>query len=112
MFTAVRRLLLVGVFGGSMYAGWIVWKRRSLPPPRPAPEWSPSPAEPTTTGSAAPIWRDPVDGHCPDGYPVKVNTKSGIFHVPGGRFYDRTVPIRCYPDAPSAEADGYRAATS
>jgi hypothetical protein len=52
----------------------------------------------------------PVDGACPPGYPVKANDNSGIFHVPGGRFYDRTVPERCYADAADAVADGYRAA--
>ncbi len=52
----------------------------------------------------------PVDGQCPDGYPIKANDNSGIFHVPGGRFYERTVPERCYADAHDAEADGYRRA--
>ena len=52
----------------------------------------------------------PVDGECPDGYPVKANDNSGIYHVPGGRFYGRTVPERCYARAEDAEADGYRAA--
>lgn len=55
-------------------------------------------------------WVDPVDGACPDGFPIKANAKSGIYHVPGGQFYARTVPERCYADADSAEADGYRAA--
>jgi hypothetical protein len=41
---------------------------------------------------------------------VKVNARSGIAHVPGGRFYDRTVPERCYATAADAEADGYRLA--
>ena len=43
-------------------------------------------------------------------HPVKANDNSGIFHVPGGRFYDRTKAERCYVDAESAAADGYRAA--
>ena len=51
----------------------------------------------------------PVDGACPAGYPVKV-AASGIFHVPGGRFYERTTPIRCYLDPTGALADGYRQA--
>ena len=37
------------------------------------------------------------------------NTNSGIFHVPGGRFYDTTVLHRCYLDPAAAEADGLRA---
>ncbi len=55
-------------------------------------------------------WVTPVDGDCPPGYPIKANDNSGIFHVPGGRFYVRTVPERCYADAADAEADGYRRA--
>jgi hypothetical protein len=62
-------------------------------------------------GDAAPVrWVAPVDGRCPDGYSIKANDNSMIFHVPGGRFYDRTVPERCYADADAAAADGYRAA--
>jgi len=55
-------------------------------------------------------WVQPVDGACPTGYPVKANHSSHIYHVPGGQFYERTVPERCYTDPQAAEADGYRAA--
>lgn len=55
-------------------------------------------------------WVDPVDGACPDGYPIKAKLKSGIFHQPGGLAYDRTKPDRCYATAEAAEADGLRAA--
>ena len=55
-------------------------------------------------------WVEPVNGDCPDGYPVKANDNSGIYHVPGGRFYDRTVAERCYANADDAVADGYRPA--
>ena len=55
-------------------------------------------------------WVPPVDGTCPAGFPVKANANSRIFHVPGGRFYERTVPERCYTTPQSAEADGYRPA--
>jgi len=58
----------------------------------------------------APNWVVPVDGACPLTHPIKVNTASGIFHVPGGRSYERTVPSRCYAEADDAAADGYRAA--
>ncbi len=51
-----------------------------------------------------------ADGSCPAGYPVKANDNSGIFHMPGGRFYDRTKAERCYSDAEAAIADGYRRA--
>ena len=46
----------------------------------------------------------------PEHHPVKAKLASGIFHVPGGQSYDRTLPDRCYVDAAAAEADGFRAA--
>jgi hypothetical protein len=52
------------------------------------------------------------DGTVPPGHPIKAKDSSGIFHVPGGRFYDRTTPDRCYPTAAAAEADGYRQSKS
>jgi hypothetical protein len=96
------------------------------PAPRPfvATTPAPAPAPTATAHDAAPAaetatddepaadqrWVAPVDGQCPDGYPVKANDNSGIFHVPGGRFYARTVPERCYATAEDAAADGYRRA--
>lgn len=55
-------------------------------------------------------WVEPNEGACPLSHPVKANANSGIYHVPGGRFYERTQAERCYVDAAAAEADGYRAA--
>ena len=63
-----------------------------------------------TTATGAPTWVLPVDGECPEGYPIKANDNSRIYHVPGGRSYARTKAERCYVDAESAAADGYRAA--
>ncbi len=77
-----------------------------------APTWTPVAdigVQATQAVAAAPTWVEPVDGQCPDGYPVKV-AASGIFHAPGGRSYDRTAPVRCYADTTAAEADGYRQA--
>jgi len=106
-----------------------VWQRRSAgaTPHKPEPSWppfepataaaAPAPAAPAASAPAAQTWVDsqmkwvaPVDGGCPDGYPIKANDNSGIFHIPGGRFYDRTVPERCYAAAADALADGYRQA--
>jgi len=50
------------------------------------------------------------DGTCPMSHPIKANDNSMIYHQPGGRFYDRTRPERCYADPARAEADGFRAA--
>lgn len=69
-----------------------------------------APAAAPPRSSPPPVWVAPVDGACPDGYPVKLNESSGIFHVPGGRFYQRTIPERCYATAAGAAADGYRQA--
>jgi hypothetical protein len=55
-------------------------------------------------------WMEPLDGTCPASHPVKAKLSSGIFHVPGGANYDRTVPDRCYVDGAAAEADGLRRA--
>jgi hypothetical protein len=51
-----------------------------------------------------------ADGSCPESHLIKANDNSGIFHVPGGRFYDRTKAERCYATAADAIADGYRPA--
>jgi hypothetical protein len=115
MLTLLRRLFWLGLLGGAGYAGWTLWRRQTAPTPAAAPEWPPlPPLEPAvdTGDDDAPrrTWVEPIDGACPDGYPIKANDKSGIYHVPGGRFYARTVPERCYADTADAEADGYRAA--
>jgi hypothetical protein len=47
--------------------------------------------------------------NCPSGYPIKGNASSGIYHVPGGSFYDRTNPEECFATRGAAEAAGYRA---
>lgn len=55
-------------------------------------------------------WVEPVDGSCPATHPVKGNADSMIFHIPGGRSYERTAAERCYCTAADAEADGFRQA--
>lgn len=61
-------------------------------------------------GDAEGVWVAPVEGGCPEGYPIKAKVSSGIFHRPGGLSYERTRPDRCYPTEAAAEADGFRAA--
>jgi hypothetical protein len=54
-------------------------------------------------------WAYPDDwGECPASHPVKGN-QSGIYHVPGGRWYDVTTAEECFSSAGAAEAAGYRA---
>jgi len=138
----IRRLLwlvLLGMIGGAV-AQW--WRERQAPDAPAAPEWPPIDVPDTAAGAApattdaepeaasvvnalvdAPearsaggdgaAWVAPdADGACPISHPIKANDNSGIFHVPGGRFYDRTKAERCYVDADAATADGYRQAKS
>lgn len=46
--------------------------------------------------------------NCPSWAPIKGN-QSGIFHVPGGRYYDKTSPEECFSTSAAAIAAGYRA---
>lgn len=57
-------------------------------------------------------WVAPDNGTCPLTHPIKANDNSGIYHEPGGRFYERTRAERCYSTAEAATADGYRPAKS
>ncbi len=54
-------------------------------------------------------WVNPASGICPTTHPVKAKMGSGIFHLPGGLNYERTVPDRCYESPAAAESDGLRA---
>jgi len=65
---------------------------------------------PPAADSSSVSWVEPVDGTCPASHPIKGNANSGIFHVPGGGSYERTVPERCYASPSDAEADGFRPA--
>jgi hypothetical protein len=121
MMRVVRRLMFAALVVGVVAV--VVRRRRDHLPagsgsPPSADAWPPivsadeasPPVRSFADVPADQTWVPPVDGACPDGYPVKANANSGIFHVPGGRSYDRTIPERCYPTAQAAEADGYRAA--
>lgn len=60
-----------------------------------------------TDGAA---WATPVDGECPEGFPIKAKLSSGIFHLPGMSAYGRTHPDRCYASTEDALLDGLRVA--
>jgi hypothetical protein len=53
-----------------------------------------------------------VDGDgthdCPSGFPVKGNASSKLAHMPGGRWYDATIPEVCFATPEDAEDEGYR----
>ncbi|MFM8303977.1 MAG: hypothetical protein ACKOA9_06730 [Actinomycetota bacterium] len=119
MWRWTKRILGAGLVAGAGYALWKVVDERSrsgslewTPQPFPSPP-KPVPHETGTQTGPAPGaavgWVAPEAGACPVTHPVKAKLGSGIFHVPGGQMYDRTVPDRCYRDAAAAEADGLRA---
>ena len=114
----------------------LAWRRDRLGPagPESPPEWpdfispvpgpngtSATPAAPATPASSAAqsgggesaAWVAPLaDGSCPADHKIKAKESSGIYHVPEGRFYERTNPDRCYSTEAGAEADGYRRSKS
>lgn len=49
------------------------------------------------------------DGECPSWAPIKGNANSGIYHLPGGRYYKVTIAEECFTTASAARAHGYRA---
>ena len=58
---------------------------------------------PYGAGSHAPL----ADGSQPDGFPVKGNDDSKLYHVPGSSFYDRTVAEVWFATPADAEAAGF-----
>ncbi len=119
--TAFRRTLLFVVVAVGIGAA-LSWRRTQTTTPAPTepPQWPDWPARtdiadppqqprPTERNVPEQTWLPANDdGSVPDGHPIKAKESSGIFHAPGGRFYERTKPDRCYPTAEAAEADGYR----
>jgi hypothetical protein len=121
---ALRRTLLLLLLAAGVGAAVSWWRGQSTTAvPAAPPHWPPLPereAPPGRSHAALPdesvdapesaqTWVSPHgDGSAPESHPVKAKVSSGIFHEPGGRFYDRTRADRCYPTAAAAEADGYR----
>jgi large subunit ribosomal protein L4 len=48
------------------------------------------------------------DGEAPRGFKIKGNADSGLYHVPGSAFYDRTVAELWFKTAEDAEAAGFQ----
>lgn len=68
-------------------------------------------AEWGATGYATPSVRSipPASGAaCPSWAPIKGNASSGIYHVPGGRYYNATNPEECFRSEVAAVGAGYR----
>jgi micrococcal nuclease len=62
--------------------------------------------QPSSGGAVAPI----SENDCPPNAPIKGN-QSGLYHVPGGAYYDVTNPEECFATASDAEAAGYEASS-
>lgn len=45
---------------------------------------------------------------CPDGYPIKGNGHSHIYHLPGAASYAATIPEFCFETEEAAAAQGFR----
>ncbi len=54
----------------------------------------------------------PEDGSIPEGYPIKGNANSMLYHQPGGRYYDVTIAEVFFDTPEHAEAAGYAAPAS
>jgi large subunit ribosomal protein L4 len=48
-----------------------------------------------------------ADGSAPEGFDVKGNADSGLYHLPGSRFYNQTVAEFWFASAADAEAAGF-----
>ena len=75
------------------------------PNPQRKPELPEPPTPPTATSGGAPPL---AGGDCPSEAPIKGNASSGIYHVPGGQFYDRTNAEECFAAESDAQDAGYR----
>jgi len=115
--TALRRMVFLLVLAAGVGAV-VSWRRTTSATPTPSapPQWPPLPGQSVTTSQVrldAQTWLLALDdGSVPPSHPIKAKDSSKIFHVPGGRFYDRTKPERCYATAATATADGYRQSKS
>jgi large subunit ribosomal protein L4 len=49
-----------------------------------------------------------ADGNAPEGHEIKGNSDSGLYHVPGSRFYKQTVAEFWFATAADAEAAGFQ----
>jgi hypothetical protein len=87
---------------------------RSEAAPAAEPEWEKAEVtitEPVVEVAAVEGQYTPTDGayDCPPDFPIKGNSKSHIYHLPGGASYNATMPNICFATEAAAEAAGYRA---
>jgi hypothetical protein len=107
--------VLGAIFGA---VGMAVRPRRVLAPaapvlsvvPQPVAS-EPEPTMPAATGEGEDL-TDSIPGNgtheTSPGFPIKGNRRSGIYHVPGGFAYERTIADICFRTPEAAEAAGLR----
>ena len=110
----LRRAVGLSVLAAGAFALWRAIAQNRRPDdtgwePQPFP-FPPQPRHEAPAPATEAAWVAPVERACPASHPIKAKLRSGIFHEPGSASYGRTVPDRCYRDAPAAEADGLRRA--
>jgi hypothetical protein len=77
-------------------------------------ETTPAPDAEAADGMTVPAGAVAGDGgsDCVEGYPIKGNASSKIYHVAGQSSYERTIPELCFATEEDAVAAGYRASKS
>ncbi len=65
---------------------------------------------PVASGNVAPEYAAPVGRDCPARYPLKAKRATKVYHRPGGSWYPRMTPDRCFATEAAAQAAGYRRA--
>ncbi|HAG27177.1 TPA: hypothetical protein DCG61_00120 [Patescibacteria group bacterium] len=93
-------LVQLGSFGAGLYSGHTYWPKQSvqvaLPNYTTENVKAPKPTAPTNTTQPTPNTECNIKG-----------SKSRLYHLPGGAFYDRTNPQVCFETEAEAQAAGY-----
>ncbi|GAA5026553.1 hypothetical protein GCM10023258_20410 [Terrabacter aeriphilus] len=88
--------------------------KRAAKPAAAEPAAEPAAEVETTEAPAAEVPEGAVaateDGAAPEGYTVKGNADSGLYHEPDGQWYEQTVAEFWFKSAEDAEAAGYKKA--
>ncbi len=105
----IKGTLGLGLLGAGAYAVWRAYQKQTI---NSGMEWEPQPFPypPRPAEDSESSWVKPKGKKCPNGFPVKANSKTKVFRTPEHNSYADTTFVRCYQDTEFAEADGYHAA--
>ena len=118
-----NRLVEMAIEGGEAVTnGWVepveieVTSEEAAPAESTEAEAESTPAMGIAAAPAADLPHGAVAGtgetDCAEGFPIKGNASSMIYHVPGSSSYDRTIPEMCFATEDDAVAAGYRPSKS